>query len=79
MQADEKPRPFIQTPFDEYGGAVSPDGRWLAYVSNDSGRDEVYVQSFPTPPESGPSRTEEGKARFGGQVATNSSTGMAIR
>jgi serine/threonine protein kinase len=49
MQADEKPRPFIQTPFDEHGGAVSPDGRWVAYVSNDSGRDEVYVQSFPSP------------------------------
>jgi len=49
MQADEKPCPFVQTPFDEQGGAVSPDGRWLAYVSNDSGRDEVYVQSFPKP------------------------------
>ncbi len=49
VQDDDKPRPFIQTPFDEYGGAVSPDGRWIAYVSNDSGRDEVYVQSFPTP------------------------------
>jgi len=47
MQADDKPRPFIQTVFDEYDGAVSPDGRWMAYVSNDSGRDEVYVQSFP--------------------------------
>jgi len=49
IPADQKPRPFIQTPFDEYGGTVSPDSRWMAYVSNDSGRDEVYVQSFPKP------------------------------
>ena len=47
MQADDKPRPFIQTVFDEYGGAVSPDGRWMAYVSNESGKSEVYVRAFP--------------------------------
>ncbi len=34
---------------DEISPSVSPDGRWLAYVSNQSGRDEVYVTSFPIP------------------------------
>ena len=34
---------------DELSPSVSPDGRWLAYVSNQSGRDEVYVTSFPIP------------------------------
>jgi Tol biopolymer transport system component len=43
-------RPFIQTSFAERGARVSPDGRWVAYRSNESGADEdVYVQSFPVP------------------------------
>ena len=36
-------------PDDELSPAVSPDGRWLAYVSSLSGRDEVYATSFPRP------------------------------
>jgi dipeptidyl aminopeptidase/acylaminoacyl peptidase len=40
-------RPFLATPFAESSGRVSPDGRWLAYQSNESGRNEVYVQAFP--------------------------------
>ncbi|HET7226595.1 MAG TPA: protein kinase [Candidatus Eisenbacteria bacterium] len=43
-----KPVPLLQTPFPEYGGRVSPDGRWIAYLSTESGHDDVYVQSFPT-------------------------------
>ena len=39
--------PLIETRFDERGGVVSPDGRWLAYESNRSGAYEVYVQPFP--------------------------------
>jgi serine/threonine-protein kinase len=39
--------PFLQTRFDEYHPNISPDGRWLAYSSNESGRLEVYVQPFP--------------------------------
>jgi hypothetical protein len=35
--------------FRESPGKVSPDGRWLAYRSDETGRDEVYVTSFPTP------------------------------
>jgi dipeptidyl aminopeptidase/acylaminoacyl peptidase len=46
---DKKVQPFLQTPLDEGGALFSPDGRWLAYVSNESGRDEVYVRPFPGP------------------------------
>ncbi|GLC23856.1 protein kinase domain-containing protein [Roseisolibacter agri] len=42
-------RPYVTGPAREVGPRVSPDGRWAAYTSNESGRDEVYVQSFPTP------------------------------
>ena len=46
--ADEvSARPLLQTQFNELGGRVSPDGRWLGYSSNESGRNEVYVQAFP--------------------------------
>ncbi len=39
--------PFLQTPFSEAAAAFSPDEKWVAYVSNESGRYEVYVRSFP--------------------------------
>jgi len=38
---------LLETPFEERGGVVSPDGRWLAYESNSSGRFEIYVRPFP--------------------------------
>jgi len=41
--------PVLTTPFEERGLAVSPDGRWLAYVSNETGNDEVYVRALPGP------------------------------
>jgi serine/threonine-protein kinase len=44
-----KPEPFLRTPANERQPAVSPDGRWIAYDSNESGRDEVYVRPFPGP------------------------------
>jgi len=44
---DRKPFPYLQTQFEEQEGKFSPDGRWVAYVSNESGRNEIYVQSFP--------------------------------
>jgi serine/threonine-protein kinase len=40
-------RPLLQTRFDESGPALSPDGKWLAYQSNETGRLEVYVRPFP--------------------------------
>ena len=42
-------RAYIDTPFSESGGRLSPNGGWIAYTSNETGRDEVYVQPFLTP------------------------------
>jgi len=42
-----EPEPFLATPFNERSPRFSPDGKWLAYVSNESGRDEVYVVPYP--------------------------------
>jgi Tol biopolymer transport system component len=44
---DGKPYALLQTPFNELQAHFSPDGHWFAYTSNESGRYEVYVQSFP--------------------------------
>jgi len=40
-------RPLLNSPADELSATFSPDGRWMAYVSTESGRSEVYVRSFP--------------------------------
>jgi Tol biopolymer transport system component len=45
-ERDPKPRPFKQTPAAERDGHISPDGRWIAYTSDSSGRNEVYVESI---------------------------------
>ena len=47
LSGDPKPAPLVDTPFNEREGAVSPDGRRLAYRSNETGREEIYVQAFP--------------------------------
>ena len=44
-----EPRVFIESPFAELQPRFSPDGQWLAYVSDESGRQEIYVQPFPGP------------------------------
>ena len=44
---DGAPEPLIVTSFDEKAIALSPDGRWLAYESDETGRDEIYVRPFP--------------------------------
>jgi serine/threonine protein kinase len=49
MTGDRNPHPVVQTAFVERGGQLSPDGRWLAYSSNETGQFEVYVQAFPGP------------------------------
>jgi serine/threonine-protein kinase len=43
----QRPQPYLQTEATEWGARISPDGRWMAYVSNDSGRWEVYIQTYP--------------------------------
>jgi serine/threonine protein kinase/Tol biopolymer transport system component len=44
---EEKPRPVVRSEARETAGTLSPDGRWLAYASDETGRFEIYVQSFP--------------------------------
>ncbi|MGD0963213.1 MAG: winged helix-turn-helix domain-containing protein [Candidatus Acidiferrales bacterium] len=48
MSGDKKPIPLLHTPFNESQGRISPDGRWIAYVSDESGAQEVYIQRFPS-------------------------------
>ncbi len=49
MTGERKPVPFMVTIFNETDGRFSPDGKWIAYVSNESGADQVYVAPFPGP------------------------------
>jgi Tol biopolymer transport system component len=49
--SDRKARPYMQTPYSEFAGRFSPDGRWVAYRSNESGQAEIYVAPFPGPGE----------------------------
>jgi Tol biopolymer transport system component len=49
LSGDRKPFPFLQTEFDERQGRFSPDGRWIAYASDESRRQEIYVAPFPGP------------------------------
>ena len=47
LNGDRFVRPLVQTRFVEENGEISPDGRWLAYQSNQSGQHEIYVRPFP--------------------------------
>jgi Tol biopolymer transport system component len=46
VAGDRKPIPFVTTPADEYFAQFSPDDRWVAYASDESGRREIYVRDF---------------------------------
>jgi Tol biopolymer transport system component len=46
LGGERKPFPVLQSPFEEIQGQLSPDGRWLAYASNESGRYEIYIRPF---------------------------------
>jgi Tol biopolymer transport system component len=47
MTGERKPQLVVQSQFNELQGKFSPDGQWIAYVSNESGRGEIYLQGFP--------------------------------
>jgi Tol biopolymer transport system component len=49
LEGDRQPVPYLRSRFNERTGKVSPDGHWLSYTSDETGRDEVYVQPFPVP------------------------------
>ena len=67
MVGDRTPSVFLKTPFREAYGAFSPDGRWVAYQSNESGRTEIYVRPFVPP---GAAGTAAGAAGGQWQVST---------
>ena len=46
MQGDRKPSPLLRTEYNERSGQFSPDGHWIAYISDESGSDEIYVREF---------------------------------
>jgi Tol biopolymer transport system component len=49
LEGDKKLTPIIQSPANETNAVLSPNGKWLAYQSDESGRYEVYVTAFPAP------------------------------
>jgi serine/threonine-protein kinase len=49
LEGDQRLVPYLRGPFEEHSAVVSPNGRWLAYVSNETGQNEVYVRPFPMP------------------------------
>ncbi len=55
LEGDRKPFLFLQAPFNQLAAHVSPDGRWIAYLSDESGKYEVYVQGFTPSPHAGES------------------------
>jgi Tol biopolymer transport system component len=50
VEGDKKAKPFLQTPANERWPQLSPDGKWLAYTSNETGRYEIYIKPFPEGP-----------------------------
>jgi Tol biopolymer transport system component len=63
LKEPQKQLPLVQTDFEDGNGQFSPDGKWIAYESNEFGRFEVYVQPFP-----GPGRKTQVSLKGGGQV-----------
>ena len=70
--------PFLKTSFVEGGAQFSPDGRWMAYVSNESGRGEIYVQPYLVLAASGKCPPTVGLSRCGIATAASCSTGALI-
>jgi Tol biopolymer transport system component len=49
INGKREPIPYLRSRFDEFAASVSPDGRWLAYITNATGKYQVYIRSFPKP------------------------------
>lgn len=59
---NRKPEPFLHSPYNEITPIFSPDGRWIAYATDESGREEVYVRPYPGPGNIIPISTDGGMA-----------------
>jgi len=76
LEGDRKPIPFLRTEFAEGQGRFSPDGRWIAYVSSESGDAEVYVRPF-SPNSSGAGSNAGGKCGWSRKAAALIRAGVA--
>ena len=77
-EGDRKPWLFLKTNFDELQAQFSPDGRWVAYMSNESGRQEIYVRPFVEP--AAPTANDRATAdRAGGQWQVSTEGGIFPR
>ena len=72
-------RPLLKTSAYEGGARLSPDGRWLVYISNESGQNEVYLRPFPALDRRWTISTQGGTQRSGIRMARRSSTATATR
>jgi hypothetical protein len=73
---------FLKTSFEVRAGQFSPDGRWVAYMSNESGRDEIYIRPFAAPPASGAAprlRAEQASNTADGQWQVSTAGGIFPR
>ena len=68
LSGDRKASPWLATPFNERDAGFSPDGRWITYVSDESGADELYAAAFPGP--GGKWQVSSGGAAGGGFLAS---------
>lgn len=64
IQAQGEKKPLVVTPYVESRGRFSPDGKWFAYDSNESGRSEIYVRRFPPTADQWQVSTDGGSAPF---------------
>jgi eukaryotic-like serine/threonine-protein kinase len=64
LVGDRQPTPFLQTRFQETGSRPSPDGKWIAYTAAESGRPEIFVQTFPASGKRWPISTRGGTQPF---------------
>jgi serine/threonine protein kinase/Tol biopolymer transport system component len=81
MFGDRTPSVFLKTPFREGYGAFSPDGRWVAYESNESGRNEIYIRPFVPPSRAASADKPAGKppTPAGGQWQISTAGGIYPR
>jgi Tol biopolymer transport system component len=70
MAGERKPYVFLKTAFIEVWGQFSPDGKWVAYQSNETGREEIYVRPF-IPPDAASRQSGSGVVESQWQVSTD--------
>ena len=77
LEGDRKPSPFLQTRFAETQAQFSPDSKWVAYASDDSGHNEIYIRKF-VPPGSAPQTGRWTVSNAGGQYPRWRSDGKEV-